>query len=160
MRNVLSAALLLPLLVGCAQPSQSTAGGPDSAGTPTTAPSQGAGQVTVELVPGQAGSSTGQDQAATAEGAAGGAVVRGVARTPTPCHRLTGAVERAGEAVTLRVSAAADPDAMCIQSIGAIPYTATVRGLPAGAYALRVVHTYPGTGWDTETVLETRVTAR
>jgi hypothetical protein len=161
MRNILSAALLLPLLVGCAQPSQSTTGGPDSVGTPAAPPAQGgAGQVTVELVPGQAGSSTGQEQSATAEGAAGGAVVRGVARTPTPCHRLTGAVERAGETVTLRVSAAADPDAMCIQSIGAIPYTATVRGLPAGAYALRVVHTYPGTGWETETVLETRVTAR
>jgi hypothetical protein len=158
MRNFLSAALLLPLLVGCAQPSQSSSGGPDSAGSP---PAQGGtGQVTVELVPGQAGSSQGGDQTATAEGAAGGAVVRGVARTPTPCHRLTGAVERAGGTVTLRVSAAADPDAMCIQSIGAIPYTATVRGLPAGAYALRVEHTYPGTGWPAETVLEARVTAR
>lgn len=161
MRNILSAALLLPLLVGCAQPSQSASGGPDSAAAPSAPPARGgAGQVTVELVQGDAASAAGQDQSATAEGAAGGAVVRGVASTPTPCHRLAGAVERAGETVTLRVSATADPDAMCIQSIGAIPYTATVRGLPAGDYALRVVHTYPGTGWETATVLETRVTAR
>lgn len=160
MRNVLSAALLLPLFIGCAQPSQSSSGGPDSAGSPSAPAQGGAGQVTVELVPGQAGSSQGGDQTATAEGAPGGAVVRGVVRTPTPCHRLTGAVERAGGTVTLRISAAADPDAMCIQSIGAIPYTATIRGLPAGAHALRVEHTYPGTGWPAETVLETRVTAR
>ena len=80
--------------------------------------------------------------------------------TPTPCHRLSGAVERSGETVTLRVSAAADPEMMCIQSIGAIPYTATVRGLPAGSWDVRVLHTYPGTGWDTATALQARVTTR
>lgn len=161
MRTTFAAALLLPLLIGCAQPSQSASGGPDSAGTPPPAPAQGgAQQVTVELSQGEGASSPGQDQRATAEGAAGGAVVRGTIGTPTPCHRLAGAVERAGETVTLRVSATADPDAMCIQSIGSIPYTATVRGLPAGSYTLRVLHTYPGSGWETATALETRVTAR
>jgi hypothetical protein len=160
MRYMLAAALVLPLFVGCAQPSQSASGGPDSAGTPPAPAQGGAQQVTVELVQGEGGSSAGGDQSATAEGAAGGAVVRGTASTPTPCHRLTGAVARAGETVTLTVSAAADPDAMCIQSIGSIPYTATVRGLPAGSYTLRVVHTYPGTGWETATALETRITAR
>ena len=161
MRNMLAAAFVLPLLVGCAQPQQSASGGPDTGGTPPAAPAQGgAQQVTVELVQGQGGSSAGGDQSATAEGASGGAVVRGTASTPTPCHRLTGAVARAGETVTLTVSAAADPDAMCIQSIGSIPYTATIRGLPAGSYTLRVLHTYPGTGWETATALDTRVTAR
>lgn len=160
MRSLLAAALVLPLLVGCTPPSQSSSGGGDTAGTPGGAPAQGSQQVTVELVPGAASSSAGGEQASTAEGAAGGAVVRGTMSTPTPCHRLSGTVQRAGETVTLTISAAADPDAVCIQSIGAIPYTATVRGLPAGTYALRVLHTYPGTGWPTATALDTRVTAR
>lgn len=161
MRKTLSAALVLPLLIGCAQPSQSTGGGTDSTGSPSGAPAQGgAQQVTVELVPGQAGSSAGDDQRATAESAAGGAVVHGTITTPNPCHRLSGAVERAGETVTVRVTATADPETMCIASIGAIPYTAHVRGLPAGNYTLRVLHTYPGTGWETATALEARITAR
>lgn len=160
MRNLLAAALVLPLVFACAQPSQSAAGGGDSGSPPAAPPAQGGTQqVTVELTQSQGGSSAGDEQAATAQGSAGGAVVRGTASTPTPCHRLTGAVQRAGETVTLTVSAAADPDAMCIQSIGSIPYTATVRGLPAGSYTLRVLHTYPGTGWETATALETRVTA-
>ena len=159
MRNTLAAALV-PLLVACAQPSQSASGGGDSAGTPAAAPAQGAQQLTVQLVPGPAASASGGEQSATAEGAAGGAVVRGTMSTPTPCHRLSGTVQRTGETVTLTVSAASDPETMCIQSIGAIPYTATVRGLPAGSYTLRVLHTYPGTGWETATALETRFTAR
>jgi hypothetical protein len=160
MRHLLAAALTLPLLFACAQPSQSASGGGDSVSPPATPPAQGGGQeVTVQLTQTQGGSSAGGDQTATAQGAAGGAVVRGTVSTPTPCHRLTGAVQRAGETVTLTVSAAADPDAMCIQSIGSIPYTATVRGLPAGSYTLRVLHTYPGSGWETATALETRVTA-
>lgn len=161
MRNMLAAALALPILVACAQPSQSASGGSDSVGTPPASPAQGgAPQVTVELVQGQAGSAAVPDQTATAEGAAGGAVVQGTMATPTPCHRLNGVVQRSGETVTLTVSATADPDAMCIQSIGSIPYTATVRGLPAGSYTLRVLHTYPESGWDTATALETQVTAR
>jgi hypothetical protein len=161
MRKTLFAALVLPLLAGCAQPSQSSAGGADSAGTPSAAPApSGAGQVTVELVQGQAGSSAGGDQGATAEGAAGGAVIHGTITTPNPCHKLSGAVERSGETVTVRVSATVDPEVMCIASIGAIPYTATVRGLPAGSYTLRVLHVYPGTGWETATALEARFTAR
>jgi len=39
---------------------------------------------------------------------------------------------------------------VCIASIAELGYDATVRGLPAGRYTLRVVHTYPGTGWSTE----------
>jgi hypothetical protein len=160
MRFLLAAALVLPLLVGCTTPAQSVSGGGDTAGTPGGAPAQGSQQVTVELVPGAATSSAGNEQPSTAEGAAGGAVVRGTVSTPTPCHRLRGTVQRAGETVTLTIAAAADPDAMCVQAIGAIPYTATVRGLPAGSYTLRVLHTYPGSGWETATALETRVTAR
>jgi len=161
MRNTLAAALVLPILLGCAQPSQSASGGADSAGNPTPPPAQGgAPQVTVELTQGEASAASAQEHTATAEGAAGGATVRGAMMTPTPCHRLAGAVERDGPTVTLRVSATADPDAMCIQSIGSIPYTATLRGLAAGSYTLRVLHTYPGSGWETATALETQITAR
>jgi hypothetical protein len=156
MRSFLAAAAV-PLLLACAGPSQSGPG--DPAGTPSTpAAQEGAQQVTVQLTQGQGSSSDGE-QGASAEGAAGGAVVRGTMTTPTPCHRLTAAVEHADGIVVLRVSAAADPDKMCIQSIGSIPYTATLRGLPAGTHPLRVEHLYPGTGWDTATVLITRVTA-
>lgn len=158
MRTYLAAALA-PLLLACAGPSQSANGG-DASGTPSTPPAQGGvQQVTVELTQGQGSSSDGE-QGATAEGMAGSAVVRGTATTPTPCHKLTGTVERTGGTIVLRVAAAADPDMMCIQSIGSVPYTATIRGLPAGTHPLRVEHVYPGTGWPAATALETRVTVR
>jgi hypothetical protein len=176
MRSILSAALAL--LAACAGPSQSAGGDPPPAqnqppaaqpqpGQPSQ-PSQpaptppapgGGGQLTVELVPGQAGSSSGEQNAA-AEGGGGTVVVRGTATTPNPCHRLAASVDRSGGTVTLRISATADPDVMCIASIGAIPYTATIRGLPAGSYDLRVQHLYPGTGWETASVLQARVTVR
>ena len=163
MRRIIPAALAL--LAACAGPSQSapgdgapSGGQPPAPATPST-PAR-AQQVTVELVPGQASSAGDGQQSATAQGGERAVAVRGTASTPTPCHRLTGSVERSGSHVTLRVSAAADPEMMCIQSIGSIPYTATIRGLPAGTYDLRVEHVYPGTGWSTATVLETRVTVR
>ncbi|HYR11854.1 MAG TPA: hypothetical protein VEQ60_28980 [Longimicrobium sp.] len=114
----------------------------------------------IEVVQGDASSAGGSEQHARAEGGGGTVVIRGVATTPTPCHKLAGTVEHSGGRVTVRISATADPETMCIASIGQIPYTATVRGLPAGAHDLRVEHTYPGTGWDTASVLETRVTVR
>jgi hypothetical protein len=163
MRSIIPAALAL--LVACAGPSQSASGdAAPSSGQPSApaAPSvpDEAQQVRVELVPGEASSAGDGEQSAAAQESGRVVVVRGTASTPTPCHRLTGSVERSGGRVTLRVSAAADPDAMCIQSIGAIPYTATIRGLPAGTYDLRVEHAYPGTGWSTAPVLEARVTVR
>lgn len=162
MRIVLAAALALPLVAGCAQPSQSTSGGADSAGTPSAQPAPGGAQqqVTVEVRQGDGSSSAGDEARPSAEGAAGGAVVRGVISTPNPCHRLSGAAQRSGTVVTLTLSATVDADVMCIASIGAIPYTATLRGLPAGRHTLRVVYTYPGTGWPTSTALETEVAVR
>lgn len=164
MRGIIPAALAL-LVAACAGPSQSASGdgAPASGQAPAAAdpstPAE-AQQVTVELVPGEASSAGDGENRAAAEGGQRAVVVRGTASTPTPCHRLTGTVQHSGSQVTLRVSAAADPDAMCIQSIGAIPYTATIRGLPAGTYDLRVEHVYPGTGWSTAPVLQTRVTVR
>ncbi|HEU0301924.1 MAG TPA: hypothetical protein VFR37_20890 [Longimicrobium sp.] len=161
MRGIIPAALAL--LVACAGPSQSAsgdgapAGGQPPAQADPSTPAE-AQQVTVELVPGEASSAGDGENSAAAEAGGRTVVVRGTASTPTPCHRLSARVEASGSQVTLRVSAAADPDAMCIQSIGAIPYTATIRGLPAGTYDLRVEHAYPGTGWSTAPALQTRVT--
>jgi hypothetical protein len=184
MRSIFPAALAL--LAACAGPSQSAGGDPPPASSQPPAaaqppaaqpgqpaqppqgaqpaqpgqPGQGAGQVRVEVVQGDASSAGGGEQEARAEGGGGTVVIHGVASTPNPCHKLAGTVEHSGGRVTVRISATADPETMCIASIGAIPYTATVHGLSAGAYDLRVEHTYPGTGWDTASVLETRVTVR
>ena len=163
MRSIFPAALAL--LAACAGPSQSAGGDPPPTSSQPPAaqpapPSSGAQQVRVEVAQGDASSSGGSEQNARAEGGAGTVVIRGVATTPTPCHKLAGTVEHSGGSVTVRISAAADPEMMCIASIGAIPYTATVHGLSAGPYDLRVEHTYLGTGWDTAAVLETRVTVR
>lgn len=167
MRSIIPAALAL--LAACAGPAQSAGGDPPASGQPPAAaqppagqpapPAQG-GQVRVEVVQGEATSSGDGEQQARAEGGGGTVVIRGVATTPNPCHKLAGTVERSGGRVTVRISATVDPEVMCIASIGAIPYTATVRGLPAGSYDLRVEHTYPGTGWDTASVLETQVSVR
>lgn len=169
MRSLIPAALAL--LAACAGPSQSAGGDPPPVQDPPAAaqpaqpaqpapPAQsGGGQVTVELVAGQGSSSAGE-QGATAEGGSGTVVVRGRATTPNPCHRLAGSVARSGGTVTLRVTATVDPEVMCIASIGEIPYTATIRGLPAGSYELRVEHAYPDTGWETASVLQARVTVR
>jgi hypothetical protein len=165
MRSIIPA--VLALLAACAGPSQSNGGDPPPAqdnppaGQPVTPPpaQPAEQQVTVELVAGDGTASAGE-QSATAEGGAGSVVVRGRATTPNPCHRLAGSVSRSGETVTLRVTATVDPEVMCIASIGEIPYTATIRGLPAGSYDLRVEHLYPNTGWDTAAVLQTRVTVR
>jgi hypothetical protein len=168
MRSIIPAALAL--LAACAGPPQSAGGDPPPASSQPPAaqpappaagqPPASGGQVRVEVVQGDASSAGGSEQNARAEGGAGTVVIRGVATTPTPCHRLAGTVEHSGGRVTVRISATSDPEMMCIASIGQIPYTATVRGLPAGAHDLRVEHTYPGTGWDTASVLETRVTVR
>ncbi|HEX2206886.1 MAG TPA: hypothetical protein VHG93_04335 [Longimicrobium sp.] len=160
--RMLSAALAL--LAACAGPSQSAGGDPPASSEqpPVTAPvppADGAQQVRVEIVQGEGSSSAGE-QEARAEGGSGTVVIRGVATTPNPCHQLAGVVEQSGGRVTVRISATVDPEVMCIASIGAIPYTATVRGLAAGTYDLRVEHSYPNTGWDTAAVLETRVTVR
>jgi hypothetical protein len=165
MRSLIPAALAL--LTACAGPSQSAGGDPPpvqdqppSAQPAPTPPAQSeGGQVTVELVAGEGTSSAGE-QGATADGGSGTVVVRGRATTPNPCHRLAGSVSRSSGTVTLRVSATVDPEVMCIASIGEIPYTATIRGLPAGSYDLRVEHVYPNTGWDTAQVLQARVTVR
>lgn len=143
---------------------QPPAGSPPAAVQPPVrnqpAPAEGGGQVTIDVQQGSGTSAGADEQQARAEGGDGTVVIRGVATTPTPCHKLSGTVERSGGVLQVRISATADPEVMCVASIGAIPYTATVRGLAAGTYTLRVMHAYPNTGWDTAAVLETGVTVR
>ncbi|MEW5928028.1 MAG: hypothetical protein AB1941_11125 [Gemmatimonadota bacterium] len=96
---------------------------------------------------------------ARAEGGAGSVAVRGRMETPDPCRRLAGSVEAAGNRLTLRVDAVREGE-MCAQVIAAFAYEAAVIGLAPGTYRLRVVHAYPGTGWDPRTALEQDVTVR
>ena len=152
MRYVL--ALLLPLTAACPGRAGDAAAAPAGG---TTAPAMD--QVTVELGarPLQGGDDGGGR--VTAEGAAGTIQVRGALSTPNPCYALTGSVSRSGSTVTMTVTARST-GGMCVQSIGAFAYDATVRGLAPGSYTLRVVHTYPDTGWETRTALESAVTVR
>lgn len=100
-----------------------------------------------------------EEAGARAEGGAGVVTVRGRMQTPDPCRRLAGSVEAAGSRLTLRVDAVREGE-MCAQVIAAFTYEAAVAGLAPGTYTLRVVHAYPGSGWDPQTALEGSVTVR
>jgi hypothetical protein len=159
MRKALLAAVLV--LAACARPAPSDAGASaEPPASPGAAPSTGGQQVTLDFQPGQAGSATGAESSATATAGSGQIALRGTMQTPNPCYKLSGALERSGQTLTVRVTGRADPDAMCIQSIGAVPYTGALRGVAPGTYTVRVIHAYPGTGWDTATALDTQVTVR
>jgi hypothetical protein len=158
MRKTLISAVLL--LAACARPAASDAGAADPPASSGTAPSTGAQQVTLEFQQGQGGSSAGGEQGAAATAGSGRIAIRGTMQTPNPCYKLAAALERSGQTLSVRVTGRADPDAMCIQSIGMLPYTATLRGVGAGTYTVRVIHTYPDTGWETATALDTQVTIR
>lgn len=155
-----------PLVLLLALAACSTAGGP--------APASGGGGPRVELTsrrlesgptltdpgPGAAPAAPAAGTGTRAEGGSAGAVaVQGRMDTPDPCRRLSGTVEAAGGQLTLRVDAAREGD-MCTQVIAAFAYDARITGLAPGTYRLRVVHAYPGTGWDARTALEQSVTVR
>jgi hypothetical protein len=117
-------------------------------------PPASVGPITVELKQREQGEAP---NAAT--GGAGTVTVSGTVSTPNPCHALSGTAAREGSTLTLTVSARSNAE-MCIQSIGAIGFDATIRGVPAGSYTLRVVHTYPGSGWETKTAMTQQVQVR
>ncbi|HEX8390773.1 MAG TPA: hypothetical protein VF665_00330 [Longimicrobium sp.] len=162
-------ALALPVLAACASPAprdEPAGATPPASGAPAAqpaapspTPNAGAGQVTLDFRPGTG--KAGGDQNATAQGAAGSMELSGTMSTPNPCYKLTG--ELAGQntrELRIRVVGRPDPDMMCIQAIGSVPYTATVRGMQPGTYSLTIVHTYPESGWDEATVLQTQVQVR
>ena len=131
--------LLIPVLLGFAM-----------APTDETEP-----QVTVDLTARQL-QSTPDEDFARAVGAADRIKVEGAMTTPTPCYDLVGQLRREGAALTLTVEARRK-EGGCIQMIAAFGYDAAVRGLPPGRYTLRVLHAYPGTGWEGKTAAEAEV---
>jgi hypothetical protein len=152
MRREIAALLVLPVLVGC--PSQSA-----DAGTSREDRSAPMTQVTVELSARRLQGGDDGGGRVTAQGGDGTVVVQGALSAPNPCYTFTGSVRRDASIVTLTVEGHPG-EGMCIQSIGAFAYDATVRGLPAGTYSFRVVHTYPGTGWESRGALESTVTVK
>jgi hypothetical protein len=154
MRSTLAVTLAVHLVAGCA-------GSGRAADEPSTPPQQEARTMpTVELTAREPAAAAGEEHAASAAPSAEGFTVTGTLAAPTPCHRLSASVTEARGEVDLRVAVRADPDAICAQVIASLGYTARVRGLPAGEYSVRVVHTYPDSGWDERTVLTTTLTVR
>lgn len=153
------APLLLLALAAC------TAAGPPSAVADGDGSRTGGDTVRVQLAarllepPGPGAPGPAAPAGVSARGEAGKIVVTGRMETPDPCRRLAATARRSGGEVTLRVEAHREGEA-CIQVIAAFAYDAELPGLPPGTYRLRVVHAYPGTGWDTQTALEETVQVR
>ena len=154
MRRLLASLILVPTLLACSMntPREEPAGGGAPA-TGATPPSSG-GPITVELTQ-RAPSGTGDG----ATGGTGTVTVRGTISTPNPCYALSGAAASEGRTLTLTVTARSNAE-VCVQSIGTLGYDATLRGVPAGSYTVRVVHTYTGTGWPTQTAATHEVQVR
>lgn len=153
MRRLLASLILVPSLLACSMntPRDESAGG----GAPSTGANPAPGSpITVELTQ-RAPSGTGDG----ATGGTGSVTVRGTISTPNPCYALSGAAASEGRTLTLTVTARSNAE-VCVQSIGTLGFDATLRGVPAGSYTLRVVHTYVGTGWPTETALTQEVQVR
>jgi hypothetical protein len=153
MRTMPALSLVLVLAAGCAGPAR---GGDEHATPPQR---EETSMPTVALTPTAPVATAGEEHAAAVEPAPAGFLVRGALPAPTPCHTLAATVHDSGM-IVLRITVTADPDAMCAQVIATLGYEAVVGGLPAGEHRLRVVHGYPGSGWDEHTALETTVTVR
>ena len=80
----------------------------------------------------------------TASGGAGVIDFSGTLQTPTPCYDVT-AVNSASRGITVTV-AATDLGGICTQVMTWNNYTGQLTGVPAGSYALRVVHATGGHG--------------
>jgi hypothetical protein len=88
----------------------------------------------------------------------GQVTVRGTLRTPCIGYTARAAAKRVLRTVEVRIIGI-NPG-LCFHALGNYGYQATVRGLPAGEYHLRVVHTWPETGWGTDQVVDTQVRVR
>lgn len=157
MRRLLASIILVPALLACSMNTPrdpaTGSGAPAGGEAPVQAPAPG-GPVTVELKQ--------RDPGGVPDGATGGTgtvTAHGTISTPNPCHDLSGTAARDGSTLTLTVSARSNAE-MCIQSIGTLGYDATLRGVPAGSYTLRVMHSYGGTGWETKTAMTQQVQVR
>jgi hypothetical protein len=156
MRRLLAPLILVPVLMACSMntPRDSANGGAPAGGqAPAQTPAPG-GPVTVEFKQREPG---GASDGAT--GGTGTVAVRGTVSTPNPCYALSGTAAREGSTLTLTVTARSTAE-VCIQSIGTLAFDATLRGVPAGSYTVRVVHSYGGTGWETKTAMTQQVEVR
>lgn len=80
-------------------------------------------------------------------------VVVGALSAPNPCHTLSARLEGDRVELVLRIEARPQrPDGGCFAILGGFEYRAVVTGLPASAQRLRVVHSYRGSDWETESV--------
>ena len=157
MRRLLAPLILVPALLACSMntPRDSAAGnGAPAGGQAPAQPPAAGGPVTVEFKQREPG---GAPDGAT--GGTGTVAVRGTVSTPNPCYALSGTAARDGSTLTLTVTARSTAE-VCIQSIGTLAFDATLRGVPAGSYTVRVVHTYGGTGWETKTAMTQQVQVR
>ena len=77
-------------------------------------------------------------------------VIAGSLSTPNPCYKVEAAMSGGPDRPTLTLTANAQPG-FCAQVIGNFDYEATVTGLSSGRHRVRVVYTYPNTGWDDKT---------
>lgn len=80
--------------------------------------------------------------------------VRRTIAVPDTCRTLSGAVVRTGSTLSLRIVADRSPGVHCAPADSYLGYTATIEGLRAGRYNLRVIHTYTSGRRAAELVLE------
>jgi hypothetical protein len=145
--------MVLALLVGLAACAQGGASEPRESRAATSAPKL---EFSARQLPAEAEV---PQPSARVVGGDGRVTVEGKLSAPDPCRQLSGALEGSGTDLTLRVSVAST-GGICAQVIAAFAYHGTIAGLSPGTYRLRVVHAYPGTGWETRTVADERVTVR
>ncbi len=89
-------------------------------------------------------------------GESGRIVVNAKLAAPDPCQELSADLQGRGSGLTLRVAIARNSPA-CVAALGHFEYDAVIGELAPGTYRLRVVHTYPETGWPTVTALDRTV---
>ncbi|MEP0755485.1 hypothetical protein NDA03_25210 [Trichocoleus sp. Lan] len=95
----------------------------------------------------------------SAKGGAGSIVIRTDLSASDPCQKLSGAAERKGKKVTVRVTIR-QPEGGCIATIGNFRYEATLNKLTPGKYQVEVIHDYVNNGWPSGTVFKRKVSVR
>ncbi|MBD1930511.1 MULTISPECIES: hypothetical protein [Cyanophyceae] len=96
----------------------------------------------------------------SARGGTGNITVRTDLSTSTPCQKLSGAAERKGNKVTMRVTIRPPETGGCILMVGNFRYEATLNKLTPGKYQVEVIHQYPDRGSLSETVFKSKVSVR
>jgi hypothetical protein len=74
----------------------------------------------------------------------GDVAVLGQLKTPTLCFSLKATFEQSRSTLTLRIAAQQTSSSTCSTTPGGYQYTAAIRGLAAGDYTVRAIHSVPG----------------